>query len=74
MAAHSSVLARRIPWTKDPGGLQSMGSQRVGLSDSHSLTCLTQLLYVFCLCVYLCVVRTFRVYLYLKNVIQYYYL
>ena len=26
----SSILARRIPWTEDPGGLQSMGSQRVG--------------------------------------------
>ena len=30
MAAHSSILAWRIPWTEDPGGLQSMGSQRVG--------------------------------------------
>ena len=29
MATHSSVLAWRIPWTEDPGGLQSMGSQRV---------------------------------------------
>ena len=29
MATHSSILAWRIPWTKDPGGLQSMGSQRV---------------------------------------------
>ena len=29
-AAHSSILARRIPWTEEPGGLQSMGSQRVG--------------------------------------------
>ena len=27
---HSSVLAWRIPWTGEPGGLQSMGSQRVG--------------------------------------------
>ena len=27
MAAHSSILAWRIPWTEDPGGLQSMGSQ-----------------------------------------------
>jgi len=27
MAAHSSVLAWRIPWTEKPGGLQSMGSQ-----------------------------------------------
>ena len=30
MATHSSILAWRIPWTKDTGGLQSMGSQRVG--------------------------------------------
>ena len=32
MATHSSILAWRIPWTKEPGGLKSMGSQR--LSDS----------------------------------------
>ena len=30
MATHSSVLAWRIPWTEGPGGLQSMGLQRVG--------------------------------------------
>ena len=30
MAAHSSILAWRIPWTEEPDGLQSMGSQRVG--------------------------------------------
>ena len=29
-ATHSSILAWRIPWTKEPGKLQSMGSQRVG--------------------------------------------
>ena len=29
MATHSSVLAWRIPWTEEPGGLQSVGSQRV---------------------------------------------
>ena len=28
MATHSSILAREIPWTKESGGLQSMGSQR----------------------------------------------
>ena len=33
MAAHSSILAWEIPWTDEPGGLESMGSQRVG----HSL-------------------------------------
>ena len=30
MAPHSSTLAQRIPWMKEPGGLQSTGSQRVG--------------------------------------------
>ena len=30
MAAHSSILAWRIPWTEEPDGLQSMDSQRVG--------------------------------------------
>ena len=29
MATHSSILAGKIPWTEEPGGLQSMGSQRV---------------------------------------------
>ena len=30
IATHSSILAWRIPWTEESGGLQSMGSQRVG--------------------------------------------
>ena len=30
MATHSDILAWRIPWTEEPGRLQSMGSQRVG--------------------------------------------
>ena len=30
MATHSSILAWRIPWTEEPGRLQSTGSQRVG--------------------------------------------
>ena len=29
-ATHSIIFAWRIPWTEEPGGLQSMGSQRVG--------------------------------------------
>ena len=29
-ATHSSIHAWKIPWTEEPGGLQSMGSQRVG--------------------------------------------
>ena len=30
MPTHSSILASRIPWTEDPGRLESMGSQRIG--------------------------------------------
>ena len=30
MTTHSSILAWEIPWTEEPGGLQSMGSHRVG--------------------------------------------
>ena len=48
MATHSSILAWRIPWTEDPGGLQSMGSQTVerdwaiAAADAKSLqSCLT---------------------------------
>ena len=33
VATHSSILAWRTPWTEQSGGLQSIGSQRVGLSD-----------------------------------------
>ena len=34
MATHSRTLAWRIPWTEEPSGLQSMGSQRVGYGPS----------------------------------------
>ena len=35
MATRSSILAWRIPWTEEPGGLQSMGSQRVGTPSRY---------------------------------------
>ena len=38
MAPHSSTLARKIPWTEEPGRLQSMGSQRVGQDWVTSLS------------------------------------
>ena len=38
MATHSSILAWRIPWMEEPGGLQSMGSQRVGHNWTTSLS------------------------------------
>ena len=37
MATHSSILAWKIPWMEEPGGLQSMGSQRVGHDPVTSL-------------------------------------
>ena len=33
MATHSSILAWKIPWTEEPGGLQSMGSYRVDVTE-----------------------------------------
>ena len=38
MATHSSILAWRIPWTEEPGRLQSMGWQRVGHTEWLSLS------------------------------------
>ena len=37
MATHSSTLAWKIPWMEEPGGLQSLGSQRVGHDSATSL-------------------------------------
>ena len=39
MATHSSILAWRIPWTEEPGGLQSTGSQRVGHDWVYFYSC-----------------------------------
>ena len=41
MATHSSFLAWRIPWTEEPGGLQPMGSQRVGHDWADTAVSLT---------------------------------
>ena len=35
MAAHSSIIAWRIPWTEEPGGPQFMGSQRAGHESAN---------------------------------------
>ena len=45
-ANHSSILAWRIPWTEDPGRLESLGSQRVGYLKSHKIV-----LFSFFVCV-----------------------
>ena len=52
VAAHSSILAKRVPWTEEPGRLQSTGSQRLGHNwltntftnyfHTHKLQCLTE--------------------------------
>ena len=45
MATHYSILTCEIPWTEEPGGLQSMGSQRVGHDQvikhtrAHTIQC-----------------------------------
>ena len=41
-ATHSSILAWRIPRTEEPGGLQSMGSQRVRHDDSCMHACMQE--------------------------------
>ena len=40
MATHSSILTWQIPWTEDPGGLQSMRLQRVGHDWAHVCACM----------------------------------
>ena len=37
-ATHSSILAWKTPWTEEPGGLQSMGSQKLDTAERHSLS------------------------------------
>ena len=39
MATHSSILAWGIPWTEEPGGLQSVGSQRVDMTKQLHFLC-----------------------------------
>ena len=39
MATHASILAWKIPWTEAPGGLQSMGWQRVGQEQLNTYEC-----------------------------------
>ena len=39
MATHSSILAWRIPWTEEPGVLQSMGSPRVRVTEATEHAC-----------------------------------
>ena len=45
MATHSSILSWKIPWTEEPGGLQSIGSQNVR-HDCSNLACMPALLFL----------------------------
>ena len=38
VATHSSILTREIPWTEDPGGLQSIGSQELDTTEQQGKT------------------------------------
>ena len=56
MATHSSILAWRIPWTEEPGGLQSMGSQRVRCNWATNMPPThTYIRVCVCVCVCICV-------------------
>ena len=46
MATHSSILAWKIPWTEEPGGLQSMGSKESDTTERLHLNATTRLLYL----------------------------
>ena len=60
MASHSSILAWRIPWTEEPGGLWSIGSQRV----RHDWSDLARMHVIYmCVCVCVCVLL-YIIYLY----------
>ena len=74
MAAHSSILAWRIPWTEKPGGLQTMESQRVRhdwTSFTHSLL-ISIIIYIpvtltsdseeFKICICLCVIYNMHIF------------
>ena len=40
MATHPSILAWRIPWTEEPGGLQSMGHKQLDTTEATESTCM----------------------------------
>ena len=47
MATHSSILAWRIPWTEEPGGLLSVGSQRVGQDSATNTSSTMKVRYLY---------------------------
>ena len=47
VATHSSILAWRIPWTEEPGGLQSMRSQESDTSEQLNTFTLSYIMYIY---------------------------
>ena len=47
MATHCSILARRIPWTEEPGGLQSMGCKESNMTEVTKHACKTNVKHLF---------------------------
>ena len=54
MVTHSSILTWRIPWTEESGGLQYVGSQRVGHNQATEHACATSSAFYFYLFIWLC--------------------
>ena len=50
MATHSSILEWKIPWTEEPGGPQSMGSQKPTNYHCHHLTKDSEILDIYVIC------------------------
>ena len=48
MATHSSVLAQKIPWTEEPGGIQSMGVAKSQTRLSNFTFTFTNIFYIIC--------------------------
>ena len=80
MATHSSTLAWKIPWTEEPGGLQSMGSQRVGhdcatkhcFVPSHPADRIRRYLQVVCISINIfrhheCVINIFKEHIHTRS-------
>ena len=64
MATHSSILAWRTPWTGEPGGLHSMGSQRVGhdWATNTTMTVSETILFIFSLAYYYHLLLEYQLY------------
>ena len=74
MATHSSILAWKIPWTVEPGRLQSTGSQTVGHDWATSLLSLSNSLPIFQICIQTLSSTKYIITLWLKCILLFVYL